>query len=193
MKRKDSRRRSPGIARRAFLYGAGAAVAGIAAWQLWPVASGGAPPVTTDAIGDRVQTLPRGQLPVFASGEALRITRKLSGQTTQFGERLRRNVPADVRLRVDARVTTGEPHRRILDIASEVKADLIVMGVPPRSRFDEVLFGSTLRSVLRRTKTPVLVLPVLAGAYEWLEKTQGVEVTMPTRNLARAKRALAPS
>ncbi len=68
MKRKDSRRRSPGIARRAFLYGAGAAVAGVAAWQLWPAASGGAPPVTTDAIGDRIQTLPRGQLPVFASG-----------------------------------------------------------------------------------------------------------------------------
>ena len=68
MKRKDSRRRSRGIARRAFLYGAGAAVAGIAAWQLWPAASGGAPPVTTDAIGDRIQTLPRGQLPVFASG-----------------------------------------------------------------------------------------------------------------------------
>ncbi len=75
MKRKESRRRSPGIARRAFLYGAGAAVAGLAAWQLWPAASGGAPPVTTDAIGDRIQTLPRGQLPVFASGEAQALYR----------------------------------------------------------------------------------------------------------------------
>ena len=75
MKRKDSRRRSSGIARRAFLYGSGAAVAGIAAWQLWPAASGGAPPVTTDAIGDRVQTLPRGQLPVFANGEAQALYR----------------------------------------------------------------------------------------------------------------------
>ncbi len=75
MKRKESKRRSPGIARRAFLYGAGAAVAGLAAWQLWPAASGGVPPVTTDAIGDRIQTLPRGQLPVFASGEAQALYR----------------------------------------------------------------------------------------------------------------------
>ncbi len=31
--------------------------------------------MTTDAIGDRVQTLPRGQLPVFASGEAQALYR----------------------------------------------------------------------------------------------------------------------
>jgi hypothetical protein len=68
MKRKDARREALGIARRAFLYGAGAAVAGLAAWQLWPSASGGTAPVTTDAVGDRIQTLPRGQLPVFAGG-----------------------------------------------------------------------------------------------------------------------------
>ncbi len=53
--------------RRAFLYGTGAiAVAAIAAWQLWPARRGAAAPVTTDAIGDQVQTLPRGQLPEFA-------------------------------------------------------------------------------------------------------------------------------
>ena len=103
---------------------------------------------------------------VFSGGEALRVTRNLeSGRLLRsrntFGERFR-----PMRgIRVDARVTTGDPHRGILDIASEVKADLIVMGVPPRSRFDEVLFGSTLRNVLRRTKIPVLVLPVPAGAY----------------------------
>jgi len=52
--------------RRTFLYAAGGATAaGIAVWQLWP-SSGGAGPVTTDAIGDQVQTLPRGQWPEFA-------------------------------------------------------------------------------------------------------------------------------
>ena len=46
------------------------------------------------------------------------------------------------------------------------------MGVPPRSRFDEVLFGSTLRTVLRRAEVPVLVLSVLAGAYSgWRIRT----------------------
>ena len=95
-------------------------------------------------------------------------------------------------IRVDARVTTGDPHRGILDIASEVKADFIVMGVPPRSRFDEVLFGSTLRSVLRRAKIPVLVLPVLAGAHKWLGEADGVEIPVIPRRPARARRPLAP-
>ena len=93
---------------------------------------------------------------VFSGGEALRVTRNLRAQAAQVAEHLRQKIPADVSIRVDARVTTGDPHRGILDIASEVKADLIVMGVPPRSRFDEVLFGSTLRTVLRRAKIPVL-------------------------------------
>ena len=107
--------------------------------------------------------------PVFSGAEAASVARNLRGQAALMTERLRRKTPADVRIRVDARVTTGDPHHGILDVASDVKADLIVMGVPPRSRLDEVLFGSTLRDILRRTKIPVLVLPVLAGAYKWLD------------------------
>ena len=111
---------------------------------------------------------------VFSGSEAARAARNLRGQAAHMAERLRRNMPADVRIRVDARVTTGDPHHGILAVASDVKADLIVMGVPPRRRLDEVLFGSTLRNVLRRTKIPVLVLPVLAGAYKWLDVNDGV-------------------
>lgn len=58
------------INRRAFLYGAAAAAGmGVVAWQLWPATGGstGASAVTKDAIGDQVQTVPRGQLPQFAS------------------------------------------------------------------------------------------------------------------------------
>ena len=40
------------------------AVGGLAWWL-----AAGAQPVTVDAIGDQVQTLPRGQLPVFAAKE----------------------------------------------------------------------------------------------------------------------------
>ena len=53
--------------RRLFLYGGGAAVAVVAGgWGLLAGRSAGEAPVTTDAIGDQVQTLPRGQLPRFA-------------------------------------------------------------------------------------------------------------------------------
>jgi nucleotide-binding universal stress UspA family protein len=111
---------------------------------------------------------------VFSGGEALAVARKLKGQAAQLAEHFRRKIPANANVRVEARVTTGDPYRGILEIASEVNADLIVMGVPPRSRIDEVLFGSTLRRVLRRANIPVLVLPVAAGAYEWLDKTNGL-------------------
>ncbi len=65
-------RHSPGdktgkMRRRGFLYGAGAAaVAGLAGWQLWPSRDGTAGSITTDAIGDRVQRLPKSELPEFA-------------------------------------------------------------------------------------------------------------------------------
>ena len=71
MRARDTRRPAPLITRRRLLYGAGATgVAAITAWQMWPAPAGSGASVTTDAIGDQVQTLPRGQLPVFAgSGE----------------------------------------------------------------------------------------------------------------------------
>jgi hypothetical protein len=63
--------------RRLFLYG-GAAVAagGVGAWLALGDRPSGAGPVTTDAIGDRVQTLPRGRLPEFATtGDVPRLYR----------------------------------------------------------------------------------------------------------------------
>jgi nucleotide-binding universal stress UspA family protein len=108
---------------------------------------------------------------VFSGGEALNVMRNLKGRAAQVAAHFRRKVPATASIRVEARITTGDPSRGILDIASEVNADLIVMGVPPRSRLDEVLFGSTLRALLRRSKTPVLVVPVRAGAYTWLDES----------------------
>jgi hypothetical protein len=54
--------------RRLFLYGGAAAVAaGLGAWQTRGGPPADAGPVTTDAIGDKVQMLPRGQLPEFAT------------------------------------------------------------------------------------------------------------------------------
>jgi nucleotide-binding universal stress UspA family protein len=116
-----------------------------------------------------VHALNKPQHMAFSGGEAGRASRILRDQASQTAERLREKLPADVK--VDTRVTTSDPHRAILDVASEVGADLLVMGVPSRSRFDELVSGSTLRRVLRRAKVPVLVLPVPAGASEWLAGT----------------------
>ncbi len=124
----------------------------------------------------------------FSGGEGVRVARNLRGNAASTAKQFRRKIPVDVALRVETRVTTGDPDRGILDTASDVKADLIVMGVPPRTRFDEMLSGSTLRSVLRRTKIPVLVLPVPAGANEWLEEADAIVAVSATRNAGKPKR-----
>ncbi|MGH7307429.1 MAG: PCYCGC motif-containing (lipo)protein [Candidatus Rokuibacteriota bacterium] len=62
--------------RRLFLYGGAGAAAGLGAWQILGGRPEGGGEVSTDAIGDQVQTLPKGQLPVFAgSGEIKRLYR----------------------------------------------------------------------------------------------------------------------
>ena len=132
-----------------------------------------------------VHALPDAQPMVFSGGEAGRAARMLRAQASQAADRLRGKIPDDVR--VDARVTTSEPHRAILDVAAEVDGDLIVMGVAPRSQLD-VLFGSTLRRVLGRSKIPVLVLPVPAGAYQWLDRTGAKDAATSARSPLRAGR-----
>jgi hypothetical protein len=47
--------------------------------------SGGASPVITDAIGDQVQTLPRGQLPLFAKTTE---TQRLYRYAVEHGDEL---------------------------------------------------------------------------------------------------------
>lgn len=63
--------------RRLFLYGgAGTAIAALGAWPALHGRPADAGSVTTDAIGDQVQTLPRGRLPDFAgTGEIQRLYR----------------------------------------------------------------------------------------------------------------------
>ena len=104
---------------------------------------------------------------VFSGGEAVNAIDEVHAEAANAAARLRREIPATAAAHVDSRVTTGEPARGILDVAAEANADLIVMGVPPRGRVDEVLFGSTLRKVVSRAASPILVLPVVAGGHEW--------------------------
>jgi nucleotide-binding universal stress UspA family protein len=55
---------------------------------------------------------------------------------------------------------TGDPVPTILRQAAEMKADLIVMGSHGQSAAYDLLVGSNTHRVLRRTKWPVLVVPI---------------------------------
>jgi nucleotide-binding universal stress UspA family protein len=106
---------------------------------------------------------------VFSGGEAWRLAQRLPADAKVLGERLKRKATALGVGHAEPVVVTGDAHRGIVDTATETAADLIVMGVAPRTWIDEAVSGSTLRGVLRRAKTPVLVVPVIAGAHEWID------------------------
>lgn len=59
----------------------------------------------------------------------------------------------------DLEVVQGNPAAMILDRASSLPADLIVMGTHGRAGFDRLLLGSVTEKVLRKANSPVLTVP----------------------------------
>jgi len=65
---------------------------------------------------------------------------------------------------MDFLVKTGVPAREILACASDIQADLIVMGTHGLSGFEHLVLGSVTEKVLRRAPCPVLTVPPHAPA-----------------------------
>jgi nucleotide-binding universal stress UspA family protein len=75
---------------------------------------------------------------------------------------------------VQTLIVSGVPHEVILSTAIEVKADLIVIGLPIRGRFDAVFMRSTGASVVRHANCAVLMVP---------DSTNTIELTPTTPTL----------
>ena len=56
---------------------------------------------------------------------------------------------------------TGDPSTEIARVATELDADLILVGVTPRGAIGRRIFGSTAARVIRTAGRPVLALPEL--------------------------------
>jgi nucleotide-binding universal stress UspA family protein len=79
---------------------------------------------------------------------------KLLASMKNFGEHeILSGVPVDVE------VTEGSVAPEILDRASALAADLIVMGTHGRSGFERLMIGSVTEKVLRQASCPVLSVP----------------------------------
>ena len=72
--------------------------------------------------------------------------------------RLNALAPDELRDRCRTRVSHGRSHVEILRLATEERADLIVLGVHGRNPVDMALFGSTTNQIVRRATCPVLTL-----------------------------------
>ena len=104
---------------------------------------------------------------VFSGSEAWRVVQQLPGRQRQIAKRLESQARRFGQADAVAHIVTGDAAAGIVSAASETNADVIVMGVAPRTWLDRSLFGSTLGGVLRRAEVPVLVIPVMGGAEEW--------------------------
>lgn len=57
---------------------------------------------------------------------------------------------------VEARVVTGYAAEEIVNVAKDMKADLIVLGTHGRKGIDKILFGSVAEKVIKTATVPVL-------------------------------------
>lgn len=62
--------------------------------------------------------------------------------------------------RLSIKVTKGYPEEEILKIAKEIDADLIVMGAHEKG-FTHTFLGSVAKRILRRSRIPVTIVPLV--------------------------------
>lgn len=84
----------------------------------------------------------------------------LDAWSAEARRRLRDMVPESTRASCSIThvVRLGKPYRQILEMASELQADLIVLGVQGRGAADLFFFGSTTHHILREATCAVLTL-----------------------------------
>ncbi len=71
---------------------------------------------------------------------------------------LRQTQAPDQNVRVEHRLEEGEAPKRILEVAQEIQAGLIIMGTHGRTGLGRLLLGSVAEQVLRRASCPVLTV-----------------------------------
>jgi nucleotide-binding universal stress UspA family protein len=72
--------------------------------------------------------------------------------------------------RVTGHIRVGAPAKAIVQLASDVSADLVVVGTHGRTGFDRLMFGSVAEKVMRGAPCPVLtVRPKTVPIWEQIE------------------------
>jgi nucleotide-binding universal stress UspA family protein len=91
---------------------------------------------------------------VMVSGPVL-----ISDPESTYAQELRHAVNSlPPSISVESRLTNGKPARRILEVAEESCADLIVMGFHGHGRLHQAVAGSVSGTVLRESTRPVLLI-----------------------------------
>jgi len=73
-------------------------------------------------------------------------------------EKLCAEAESGIEARVLGHVRVGEPAREIVQLASDIAADLVVVGTHGRTGIERALIGSVAEEVVRRAPSPVLTV-----------------------------------
>jgi len=85
---------------------------------------------------------------------------KMQSDLRVFANNELRDHPEYLKAVAKIEVLHGHPAERILQRADELDADLLVFGTPAQKDGGFDFLGSVIKRVLRRTRRPVLVVPV---------------------------------
>ena len=98
---------------------------------------------------------------VYSGSRAFRLMHDFHARVARADQELRSLIPLDALnwAEIDVATVSGLAHEAIAAAASEFRADLVVLGLPQRARMEEFVAGSTVHRVLRRTTSPVLLVP----------------------------------
>ena len=92
--------------------------------------------------------------------ESEKIKEEITSKLSSFCDSVRTGEPECTFKVETAEVSEGYPATEILDKAKKIKCDLIVMGTHGKGIISHTLLGSVAERVLRRTNTPLLVVPL---------------------------------
>jgi nucleotide-binding universal stress UspA family protein len=100
--------------------------------------------------------VPTGEVPIM-----LITPQELEKSNQERIKKLEKEITVQVsgKSEVESVVRVGFTVEEIMDVVKEKKADLIVMGITGTGKLSETLIGSHTASLIKQTKTPVLVVP----------------------------------
>ena len=98
---------------------------------------------------------------VYSASRGFRLMQDFRGRVARVNRELRSLIPPDALnwSEIEVATVSGLAHEAIVAAASERRADLVVLGLPRRARTEQFVAGSTVHRVLRRTTSPVLLVP----------------------------------
>ncbi len=102
----------------------------------------------------------------FVSVDLIRIQNQMRRDARESVEAAVAKLVTGIR-EIDIRIENGLPSKRVIEIATEINADLMVMRANQSSAIREKIIGSTTDRVIRASRVPVLVVKrTFAQAYQ---------------------------